>query len=135
PRLPRTGPPPLPPLSPPHPATATASRAGASSESRRGRAMAADHSAAPRRGAPECWSRLTDTRVSSAAARVHSPLVDWSVKEPRMDFRLNDEQIEFRDHCHRFAAEVIRPAAARYDREQEVPWDVIREARKWDLHG
>src|SRR4051794_26071827 len=52
-----------------------------------------------------------------------------------MDFRLNDEQIEFRDHCHRFAAEVIRPAAARYDREQEVPWDVIREARKWDLHG
>jgi acyl-CoA dehydrogenase len=52
-----------------------------------------------------------------------------------MDFRLNDEQIEFRDHCHRFAREVIRPAAARYDREQEVPWDVIREARKWDLHG
>jgi acyl-CoA dehydrogenase len=52
-----------------------------------------------------------------------------------MDFRLNDEQVEFRDHCHRFAAEVIRPAAPRYDREQEVPWDVIREARKWDLHG
>ena len=52
-----------------------------------------------------------------------------------MDFRLNDEQIEFRDHCHRFAAEVIRPAAPRYDREQEVPWDVIREARKWKLHG
>src|SRR5436190_14105860 len=52
-----------------------------------------------------------------------------------MDFRLNDEQIEFRDHCHRFAAEVIRPAAPRYDREQEVPWDVIREARKWELHG
>jgi alkylation response protein AidB-like acyl-CoA dehydrogenase len=52
-----------------------------------------------------------------------------------MDFRLNDEQIEFRNHCHRFAQEVMRPAAARYDREQEVPWDVIREARKWDLHG
>src|SRR5436190_8291070 len=52
-----------------------------------------------------------------------------------MDFRLNDEQIEFRDHCHRFAADVIRPAAPRYDREQEVPWDIIREARKWELHG
>jgi acyl-CoA dehydrogenase len=52
-----------------------------------------------------------------------------------MDFRLNDEQIEFQRHCHRFAEEVIRPAAPRYDREQEVPWDVIREARKWDLHG
>ncbi|MDQ6916166.1 MAG: acyl-CoA dehydrogenase family protein [Actinomycetota bacterium] len=52
-----------------------------------------------------------------------------------MDFRLNDEQIEFQRHCHRFAEEVIRPAAAHYDRAQEVPWDVIREARKWDLHG
>src|SRR5437764_13409055 len=52
-----------------------------------------------------------------------------------MDFRLNDEQIEFQRHCHRFAEEVIRPVAPRYDREQEVPWDVIREARKRDLHG
>src|SRR2546423_12273356 len=52
-----------------------------------------------------------------------------------MDFRLNDEQIEFRNHCHRFAEEVIRPAAPRYDREQEVPWDILREARRWNLHG
>jgi alkylation response protein AidB-like acyl-CoA dehydrogenase len=52
-----------------------------------------------------------------------------------MDFRLNDEQIEFQRHCHRFAEEVIRPAAPHYDREQEVPWDIIREARRWDLHG
>ena len=52
-----------------------------------------------------------------------------------MDFRLTDEQLEFQDHCHRFAAEVIRPAAAEHDREQTVPWEIIREARKWDLHG
>src|SRR3989440_3083602 len=52
-----------------------------------------------------------------------------------MDFRLNDEQIEFQRYCHRFAEEVIRPVAPHYDREQEVPWDVIREARRWDLHG
>src|SRR5437764_12186770 len=52
-----------------------------------------------------------------------------------MDFRLNDEQIEFQRHCHRFAEEVIRPVAPRYDRKQEVPWDVIREARRWKLHG
>jgi acyl-CoA dehydrogenase len=52
-----------------------------------------------------------------------------------MDFRLNDEQLEFQDHCRRFATEVIRPVAAKYDREQTVPWDVIREARKWNLHG
>src|SRR4051812_50028257 len=29
----------------------------------------------------------------------------------------------------------MRPVAARYDRTQEVPWDVIREARKWKLSG
>jgi alkylation response protein AidB-like acyl-CoA dehydrogenase len=52
-----------------------------------------------------------------------------------MDFRLNDEQLAFQHLCHRFAAEVMRPAAARYDREQEVPWDIIRAARRWDLHG
>ena len=52
-----------------------------------------------------------------------------------MDFRLTDEQLEWQAHCHKFAEEVIRPVAARYDREQSVPWDVIREARKWKLHG
>jgi alkylation response protein AidB-like acyl-CoA dehydrogenase len=52
-----------------------------------------------------------------------------------MDFRLNDEQLAFQERCHRFAEEVIRPVAAQYDREQAVPWDVIREARRWDLHG
>jgi acyl-CoA dehydrogenase len=52
-----------------------------------------------------------------------------------MDFRLTDEQIEFRSRCRRFAEEVIRPAAPQHDREQSVPWDVIREARAWDLHG
>lgn len=52
-----------------------------------------------------------------------------------MDFTLSDEAREFQDRCHRFAEQVIRPAAARYDREQAVPWDVIREARAWGLHG
>jgi acyl-CoA dehydrogenase len=52
-----------------------------------------------------------------------------------VDFRLTDEQLEWQDHCHRFAEQVIRPVAARYDREQAVPWDVIKEARKWKLHG
>ncbi|GAC1321543.1 MAG: acyl-CoA dehydrogenase family protein [Thermoleophilaceae bacterium] len=52
-----------------------------------------------------------------------------------MDFRLNDEQQAWRDHCRRFAREIIRPAAAKYDREQSVPWDIMAEARKWDLSG
>jgi alkylation response protein AidB-like acyl-CoA dehydrogenase len=52
-----------------------------------------------------------------------------------VDFRLTDEQLEWQAYCHKFAEEVIRPVAAKYDREQSVPWDVIKEARKWKLHG
>jgi len=52
-----------------------------------------------------------------------------------VDFTLSDEAREFQDRCHRFAEEVIRPAAAQYDREQAVPWEVVREARAWGLHG
>ena len=52
-----------------------------------------------------------------------------------MDFRVNDEQLEFRRKCRKFAAEVIRPVAARHDREQSVPWEAMREARRWKLSG
>ena len=52
-----------------------------------------------------------------------------------MDFRLNDEQQEWKAYCRKFARGVIRPVAAKYDREQSVPWDVIREAAKWNLSG
>jgi acyl-CoA dehydrogenase len=52
-----------------------------------------------------------------------------------VDFRLNDEQLEFRKQCRRFAREVIRPVAADYDRQESVPWEPIREARRWGLHG
>ena len=52
-----------------------------------------------------------------------------------MNFSLNDDQLEFRSKCRRFATEVIRPVADHYDREQAVPWDIIREARRWNLHG
>jgi alkylation response protein AidB-like acyl-CoA dehydrogenase len=52
-----------------------------------------------------------------------------------MDFALNEEQREFKDYCRRFAREVIRPAATKHDADESVPWDAIREARKWGLHG
>ena len=52
-----------------------------------------------------------------------------------MDFALNDEQREFKDHCRRFAREVIRPVARRHDAEESTPWEVIREARAWGLNG
>jgi alkylation response protein AidB-like acyl-CoA dehydrogenase len=52
-----------------------------------------------------------------------------------MDFRLSDDHLEFQRECHAFAEEVMRPAAAHYDREQSVPYDLVREARARGLHG
>ena len=52
-----------------------------------------------------------------------------------MNFRLSDEQQEWQAYCRKFAREVIRPVAAKHDREQSVPWDVMKEARRWKLSG
>ena len=52
-----------------------------------------------------------------------------------MDFTLNDEQLDFQRTCRRFATEVIRPMADRYDREQSIPWEALEAAREWKLHG
>jgi acyl-CoA dehydrogenase len=52
-----------------------------------------------------------------------------------VDFTLNDEQLDFQRTCRRFATEVIRPIAAKYDREQSIPWEAIQAAREWKLHG
>src|SRR5215218_8291900 len=52
-----------------------------------------------------------------------------------MDFSLTDEQREFKALCRRFAAEVIRPAAPRHDADESTPWEVMKEARAWGLHG
>jgi acyl-CoA dehydrogenase len=52
-----------------------------------------------------------------------------------MDFRLTDQQREFQEKCHAFARDEIRPVAAKYDREQKTPWDVIQKAAEVDLYG
>ena len=52
-----------------------------------------------------------------------------------MDFTLTDEQLEFQQKCRKFAREVIRPLADKYDREQAVPCEAIKAAREWNLHG
>jgi acyl-CoA dehydrogenase len=61
--------------------------------------------------------------------------MNGDVYSSSMDFRLSDDQLAFQRHCHAFARDVMRPAAARYDREQAVPHDIIREARAWGLQG
>src|SRR5213596_2358283 len=52
-----------------------------------------------------------------------------------MDFGLTDDQREFRALCRRFASEVIRPVAAKHDAEESTPWEAIKAARDWGLHG
>jgi len=52
-----------------------------------------------------------------------------------VDFRLTEEQLEYQAKCRRFAREVIRPAVKRHDRDESVPWETIKAAREWGLHG
>src|SRR3954463_2270525 len=52
-----------------------------------------------------------------------------------MDFGYSDEQREFRALCRRFAAEVIRPVAAKHDAEESTPWEAMSAAREWGLQG
>src|SRR3954447_16313995 len=52
-----------------------------------------------------------------------------------MNFAYTDEQLEFKDESHRFAADVIRPAAAQHDRDESTPWEVMKAAREQGLQG
>ena len=52
-----------------------------------------------------------------------------------MDFALNDEQLEYKAKCRKFAEEVIRPAARKHDEEESTPWEVIKEARRQGFGG
>src|SRR3954468_20661245 len=52
-----------------------------------------------------------------------------------MDFKLKHDHREFQEKPRRFAREVIRPVAAKHDRDQSVPWEAIKAAREWGLHG
>ncbi len=52
-----------------------------------------------------------------------------------MNFELNDEQLEFKARCRKFAREVIRPVARKHDEEESTPWEVIKEARRQGMQG
>jgi len=55
--------------------------------------------------------------------------------EPGMDFRLSDETVEWQRYCRQFAHEVVRPVAPLHDREESVPYDVMKQAYEWKLAG
>ncbi len=50
-----------------------------------------------------------------------------------MDFELTAEQRELKDWAHTFAEREIRPHAAYYDEQEEMPWDVLKKAAKVGL--
>jgi acyl-CoA dehydrogenase len=52
-----------------------------------------------------------------------------------MDFRLSEQTLEWKDYCRKFAREVIRPAAPQHDRDESVPYEVIKEAYQRKLAG
>ena len=49
---------------------------------------------------------------------------------PGFTLELTEEQKSLVGRAHGFAAEVIRPVAAEYDRRQEFPWPVVEEAAR-----
>ncbi len=52
-----------------------------------------------------------------------------------MDYLFGDEQKMIKELAHKIAEEKIRPAAAKYDRSEEYPWDVIKVIADSDLFG
>src|SRR3954463_12772743 len=90
-----------------------------------------------RPSAPDCplgqYTFRTDWLVSQPGSPARAR--GFSEEASDVDFRLTDEQQEWQQYCRRFSEQVIRPVAAKHDREQSVPWEVIREAREWNLSG
>lgn len=50
-------------------------------------------------------------------------------------FELGPDHVELREWIHRFAADVIRPAASEWDEREEFPWPVLEEAAKIGLYS
>lgn len=50
-------------------------------------------------------------------------------------FGLGPDHLELRDWVHRFATDVVRPAAAEWDEREEFPWPVVEEAAKIGLYS
>src|SRR5215217_8089738 len=48
---------------------------------------------------------------------------------------LNDDQVQVQKWVHRFAEEIVRPAAAEWDEREETPWPIIEEAARIGLYG
>ena len=52
-----------------------------------------------------------------------------------VSFQLNEDQLTLQKWIHDFAEDVIRPAAAEWDEQEEFPWPIVQEAAKIGLYG
>jgi alkylation response protein AidB-like acyl-CoA dehydrogenase len=52
-----------------------------------------------------------------------------------MDYLLTDEQKMIKDLAHKIAEEKVRPVAAKYDKSEEFPWDILKVIADSDLFG
>jgi butyryl-CoA dehydrogenase len=52
-----------------------------------------------------------------------------------MDYLLTDEQKMIKELAHKIAEEKVRPVAAKYDKTEEFPWDVLKVIAASDLFG
>jgi alkylation response protein AidB-like acyl-CoA dehydrogenase len=52
-----------------------------------------------------------------------------------MDYLLTDEQKMIKELAHKIAEEKVRPVAAKYDKTEEYPWEVIKVIAESDLFG
>ncbi len=50
-------------------------------------------------------------------------------------FELGPDHVELQQWVHRFAADVVRPAAAEWDEREEFPWPVLEEAAQVGLYS
>lgn len=63
------------------------------------------------------------------------PCVSETTAPTSPSFDLGPDHLELRDWVHRFAADVVRPAAAEWDEREEFPWPVVEEAAKIGLYS
>jgi butyryl-CoA dehydrogenase len=52
-----------------------------------------------------------------------------------LDYLLTDEQKMIKELAHKIAEEKVRPVAAKYDKTEEFPWDVLKVIGESDLFG
>jgi alkylation response protein AidB-like acyl-CoA dehydrogenase len=52
-----------------------------------------------------------------------------------LNYLLTDEQKMIKELAHKIAEEKIRPVAAKYDKTEEFPWDILKVIAESDLFG